>query len=53
MTSLRAFSRAALLAGGAALGLSTGIASAQDKPEGHGDTPQAKYVFSGTSLGEI
>ena len=49
MTSLRAFSRAALLAGGAALGLSAGIASAQDKPEGHGDTPQAKYVFSGTS----
>ncbi len=28
-------------------------ASAQEKPEGHGDTPAAEYVFSATSLGQI
>jgi len=53
MTSLRANFRAALLAGGAVLGLSAGIAAAQEKPEGHGDTPAAKYEFSATSLGQI
>ena len=26
---------------------------AQDKPEGHGDTPAAQYEFSATSLGEL
>jgi nitrite reductase (NO-forming)/hydroxylamine reductase len=53
MISLRAYSCAALLAGGAALSFSAGAAAAQEKPEGHGDTPAAKYEFSATSLADL
>ena len=54
MNSLRALRRAAALTGIAVpiTLLATG-ATAQDRPEGHGDTPAAQYEFSATSLAEI
>jgi nitrite reductase (NO-forming)/hydroxylamine reductase len=53
MTSL-SIRRAAMLASAALpLALFAAGASAQDKPEGHGDSPAAQYKFSATSLADI
>ena len=49
LTSLR---RLALL-GSVALPLIAAGAAAQDEPEGHGDSPATKYIFSATTLGQI
>jgi len=52
MTPKISFRRLALLAS-VALPFAAGPVLAQDKPEGHGDTPAAQYVYSATTLGEI
>ncbi|WP_101068473.1 nitrite reductase [Roseovarius salinarum] len=46
--------RATLLSGAAiALGLAATGVAAEEKPEGHGDSPAAQYVYSATTVGEI
>ncbi|GMG84393.1 nitrite reductase [Paralimibaculum aggregatum] len=49
LTSLR---KLALL-GSVAFPLIAAGAAAQDEPEGHGDSPATKYIFSATTLGQI
>lgn len=42
-----------LLLGGAVLALAAGVASSDEKPKAHGDTPAAAYEPSMTTLGQI
>ena len=54
MTTFHTVRRAALMAGVALpLLAAAAVVTAQEKPEGHGDTPQDKYIYSATSLAEI
>ena len=54
MTPTRKLRMAALLASVALPFAMAGPgAAAQDKPEGHGDSPAAQYIYSGTTLGDI
>ena len=53
MTGTGKFMRSALAGASLALILGTGSVLAQDKPAEHGDTPEAGYVPSMTTLAEI
>ncbi len=53
MKRLHTVRRAALMAGVALPLLAAAVVSAQEKPEGHGDTPQDQYIYSATSLADI
>jgi len=52
MTPKTSLGRLALLAS-VAFPLAAAPVLAQEKPEGHGDTPAAQYIYSATTVGEI
>ncbi len=53
MTTFHTARRVALMAGVALPLLAAAVASPQEKPEGHADSPQDKYIYSATSLADI